>query len=216
MIFSSKTSGRGASPASKGANVTPSFSYEKGDEVTWENLPDEILMEQIKLGVNPAFSALVERHSRRFYGLAYRYMGRKAEAEDIVQEGFLRVWKQPELWHSDRSTKFTTWFYRVIVNLCLDELRKKKPASLPEGWDAPDESPDQDALKVIEAKRNQAMLEEAMRSLPKRQQTAINLCFYEGVSNQEAADIMGIPIKTLQSLVMRGKLNLKEKLKHFL
>ncbi len=216
MIFSSRPTGRDISPSSKGSSAAPPFPYEKTDSVTWENLPDELLMEQVKLGVSPAFSALVERHSRRFYGLAYRYMGRKAEAEDIVQEGFLRVWKNPEHWHNDRSTKFTTWFYRVIVNLCLDELRKKKPSSLPTGWDTPDESPDQDTLKVIEERRKQTMLEEAMRSLPKRQQTALNLCFYEGVSNQEAADIMGIPIKTLQSLVMRGKLNLKEKLKHFI
>ena len=103
----------------------------------------------------------------------------------------------------------------MIVNACLDELRKKKPVALPVGWDAPDESADQDTLKVIEERRKQTMLEEAIRELPKRQQTALNLCFYEGLSNQEAADVMGVPIKTLQSLIMRGKLNLKEKLKDY-
>lgn len=216
MLFSSKNSGRTATPASVGAGGASTPLSSTDPHIAWDALPDEVLMEQVKLGVELAFNTLVQRHHRRFYALAYRYMGRKQEAEDTVQEGFLRIWRQPELWHSDRNTKFTTWFYRVIVNICLDELRKKKPTALPTGWDAPDDSADNDTLHVIEERRKQAMLEEAMRSLPERQQTALNLCFYEGVSNQEAADIMGVPLKTLQSLIMRGKQNLKEKLKDFL
>lgn len=186
-----------------------------GGSVNWEVLPDEVLMQQLKLGHEEAFAVLVSRHQKRYYNLAFRYLMRRQDAEDIVQDAFLRLWKHPEVWHDDRSTRFTTWFYRIIVNLCLDELRRKKPAQIPEGWDAADTSESQDTVLVLETRRQQALVEQAIQNLPERQRTALNLCFYENLSNQEAADIMGVPIKTLQSLLMRAKQNLKENLKEF-
>jgi len=94
-------------------------------------------------------------------------------------------------------------------------LRKKKPYQIPEGWDTEDTSDSQNTVLVLETRRQQALLEQAIQQLPERQRTALNLCFYEDISNQEAADIMGVPIKTLQSLLMRAKQNLKESLKDF-
>jgi RNA polymerase sigma-70 factor, ECF subfamily len=206
MIFSTK---RPKSPP------MPPHDQSSGHGVNWDALPDEVLVQQLKLGHEEALSVLVTRHQRRFYSLAYRYLSRKQDAEDIVQDAFLRLWKHPEVWQDDRSTRFTTWFYRIIVNLCLDELRRKKPMQIPEGWDTADTSESQDTVLVLETRRQQALLEKAIAQLPERQRTALNLCFYEDISNQEAADIMGVPIKTLQSLLMRAKQNLKENLKDF-
>lgn len=206
MIFSSKRPKSSKNIASDQAS---------GHGVNWDALPDEVLVQQLKLGHEEALAVLVTRHQRRFYSLAFRYLARRQDAEDIVQDAFLRLWKHPEAWQDDRSTRFTTWFYRIIVNLCLDELRKKKPYQIPEGWDTEDTSDSQNTVLVLETRRQQALLEQAIQQLPERQRTALNLCFYEDISNQEAADIMGVPIKTLQSLLMRAKQNLKESLKDF-
>lgn len=169
---------------------------------------DEQLMLLIQAHDKYAFSVLVERHSRKFYNLAYRSLFNKADAEDMVQEAFLKVWRKPELWRSQKQTKFTTWFYRVVLNACLDMNKKKVITSdaLEQELEEPSEVDPSDENSQL------ADLEVALRNLPERQRTALNLCFYEELSNQEAADIMGIRLKALQSLIMRAKANLKKTL----
>jgi RNA polymerase sigma-70 factor (ECF subfamily) len=171
---------------------------------------DKELLERLKTGDAAAFATLVRRHSTRFYRVAYRFSGHRTEAEDIVQEAFIKLWERPQLWQADRNTAFTTWFYRVVVNLCLDYQKKKKPALLEnEEWIADEGDTQEENLMVRE---KQALLEANIQALPERQRTALNLCFYEELSNQEAADVMGINLKALQSLLMRAKYTLKEKI----
>lgn len=169
---------------------------------------DEQLMLLIQAHDKHAFSVLVERHSQKFYNLAYRSLFNKADAEDVVQEAFLKIWRKPELWRPQKQTKFTTWFYRVVLNACLDINKKKVMTSDALGQELEESS------KVDSSDENSqlANLEAALRNLPERQRTALNLCFYEGLSNQEAANIMDIRLKALQSLVMRAKANLKKSL----
>jgi RNA polymerase sigma-70 factor (ECF subfamily) len=178
------------------------------------HLDDESLIRQIQTGSRDAFAALVNRHSNRFYRIAYRLVSHKEDAEDIVQEAFLKLWYRPELWNPSKRAKFTTWFYKVVINLCLDHKRKKKPLDLPEGIEFVDANPGQEAL--LDAYQRQFMLERFIHELPERQQLAINLCFYEGLSNNEAAEIIGIKLKALQSLIMRAKTALKDKVKPYL
>ena len=115
----------------------------------------------------------------------------------------------------DKNTKFTTWFYRVVVNLCLDWQKKKQPVELNEDMPIIDERESADEAMHTD-KQQQIALESAIAALPERQRTAINLCFDEGLSNQDAADVMAINLKALQSLVMRAKTTLKERLKNYL
>ncbi len=103
-------------------------------------LTDEELMEQVKSGDRASFSELVTRHTNRFYGLAYRMLASREEAEDIVQESFLMIWESPEKWDSGKKAKFTTWFYRVVANACLDSKRKARAITSGEDFDPPDES----------------------------------------------------------------------------
>lgn len=166
------------------------------------------MLEHIADGSHHAFSILVERHTPRFYAVAYRFLRSRAEAEDIVQDAFLKLWERPGMWQSDRQAKFTTWFYRVVVNLCLDKQKKKAPLPMPEYVEFADGTPAQD--EMLAARQAQQVLEAAIAQLPERQRTALNLCFYEGLSNQEAADIMGVNLKALQSLLMRAKMTLKD------
>lgn len=177
------------------------------------NLDDETLLHRIREGQHDAFSELVCRHVKRFYSIAYRILNNKDEAEDIVQEAFLKLWDKPGLWDRTRQAKFTTWFYKVVTNLCLDHNKKKKPVTLPEDLHIIDGKPNE--IDLLEQRQKQAMLENFIRELPKRQQLALNLCFYEGLSNKEAAEIIDIKVKALQSLIMRAKITLKEKINRY-
>jgi RNA polymerase sigma-70 factor (ECF subfamily) len=175
------------------------------------DLGDDALLRGIREGSHEAFSSLVRRHAKRFYNVAYRIVQQRDDAEDVVQAAFLKLWERPDLWDPRKHTKFTTWFYTVVTNLCLDHAKRKKPASLPEEFDLADERPDQE--DVLQQRQEHEWLDREILGLPERQQLALNLCFYEGLSNQEAADIMGVNLKALQSLIMRAKTTLKDRLK---
>lgn len=175
---------------------------------------DHELLALIQDGNGHAFALLVERHTERFYRLAYRYLQNKAAAEDVVQDAFLKLWENPALWQPERNSKFTTWFYRVVVNLCLDMRKKKKPAALDDDLPLIDDRTPADEMMM--RAQEQKSLEREIDALPERQRQALNLCFDEGLSNQEAADIMGVNLKALQSLIMRAKTTLKERMKAYL
>jgi RNA polymerase sigma-70 factor (ECF subfamily) len=180
----------------------------------WPDKDDHELLKLIQDGNGQAFGVLVERHTERFYRLAYRYLQNKAAAEDMVQDAFLKLWENPALWQPERNSKFTTWFYRVVVNLCLDLRKKKGPVALDDEMPLIDKREPVD--ETIMRAQEQKILEKEIAALPERQQTALNLCFDEGLSNQEAAEIMGVKLKALQSLIMRAKTTLKERMKAFL
>jgi RNA polymerase sigma-70 factor (ECF subfamily) len=174
-------------------------------------LDDESLLRRIQEGDHGAFASLVHRHAKRFYGVAHRIVHHHDDAEDLVQAAFLKLWERPELWDQRKRTKFTTWFYAVVTNLCLDHAKRKRPLPLSDEIELVDGGPNQDDL--LDGKQRRAVLDRLIRRLPERQQLALNLCFYEELSNQDAADIMGVNLKALQSLIMRAKTTLKEQLK---
>ena len=158
--------------------------------------------------------ALAEHHLERFYRLAFRYVQSKETAEDIVQDAFLKLWEDPGKWQAERNTKFTTWFYRIVVNLSLDWQKKKRPLGLDDELMLVD---DREPIEATMARaQEQRRLEKEIAALPERQRTALNLCFDEGLSNQEAAEVMGVRLKALQSLIMRAKTTLKERMKAYL
>lgn len=180
----------------------------------WSEKDDNELLALIRDGSHQAFGVLARRHTERFYRLAYRYLQSREAAEDIVQDAFLKLWEDPARWQPERNSKFTTWFYRIVVNLCLDWQKKKRPAALDENLPLVDEREALDS--ALAHAQEQKLLETEIAALPERQRTALNFCFAEGLSNQEAAEVMGINIKALQSLIMRAKATLKERLKAYL
>jgi len=174
----------------------------------WPDKDDQELLALIQDGSHQAFAELVQRHTERFYRLAYRYAQNRETAEDLVQDAFVRLWENPASWRPDRNSKFTTWFYRIVVNLCLDWQKKKRPMPLADERESADEA----MIRIQE----QRLLEKEIAALPERQRTALNLCFDEGLSNQEAAETMGVNLKALQSLIMRAKTTLRERMKAYL
>jgi RNA polymerase sigma-70 factor (ECF subfamily) len=175
---------------------------------------DAELLEVIRKGDHAAFAALVQRHTDRFYRLAYRHLRSRPAAEDVVQDAFLKIWEDPTRWRAERKVRFTSWFHRVVVNLCLDRLRKKSP----QPSDAIAEWPDlADSVDVaLDRRAEQQLLEREIDALPVRQRVALQLCFDQDLSNQEAADAMGLKLKALQSLLMRAKTTLRERMKAIL
>lgn len=179
---------------------------------TLDSISDEDLMVRIKDGDHQAFATLVRRYSTMFYACAFRVSGNKDEAEDAVQDAFLKLWKNPKIWDGGRGAKFTTWFYRVVVNTATDRLRKNK--RLVSGTDMFDAMEDQSTAQdeAMVENEEQKALEDAIQTLPERQKIALNLCFYEGLSNKEAAETLGVGLKALESLLMRAKAGLKQAL----
>jgi RNA polymerase sigma-70 factor (ECF subfamily) len=171
---------------------------------------DDLLLRRIQQGDHEAFASLVQRHAKRFYSEAYRIVQHRDDAEDLVQSAFLKLWERPELWDQRKQAKFTTWFYTVVTNLCLDHAKRKKPLPLTDEIDFVDNRPGQDEL--LQQKERRDLVDHVIHELPERQQLALTLCFYEELSNQEAAEVMGVNLKALQSLVMRAKTALKARL----
>lgn len=171
---------------------------------------DHGLMVRVQRGDHQAFSHLVQRHSERFYAVAYRMLNNSAEAEDVVQDSFLKLWNKPQAWDPRKNAKFTTWFYRVVTNAAIDKARRRvKVVSGQKIIDfvADDRRNAEDQMYQDEMQR---ILEEAIQSLPDRQKAALNLCFYEGLSNKDAAEVLDVNLKALESLLMRAKAGIKE------
>ena len=182
--------------------------------MTKESPDDETLLERVREGDGAAFAALVGRHGERYYRLAFRFTARREEAEDVVQAAFLKLWETPEVWDPRRGARFTTWFYRVVVNLCLDGGRKRREAAVPESPEARDEGPGPEG-RVAESEAR-ALLAREIRRLPPRQRTALILCFYEELGHEEAAGIMNVSVSALRSLLMRAKAALRREMDGYL
>ena len=190
--------------------LSPSVQLIKTFMVTDNKNNDESLVARICEGDHRAFADLVERHTLMFFAAAYRVCGDAIQAEDIVQDAFLKFWAKPQGFDASKGVKFTTWFYRVVTNVAIDAMRKKKPHV---SDDVVNFMADQKALadETMVMNEEQAALEAAIQDLPERQKIALNLCFYEGLSNKDAAEIMGVGGKALESLLMRAKKSLKDK-----
>ncbi len=175
-----------------------------------QDISDEALVAQVCDGSSQAFACLVDRHGLRFRAIALRTCRDQTLAEEMVQEAFVKLWTRPSAFNAKKA-RFTTWFHRVVVNRCLDELRKKKPEALPEGYDAVDERPG--AQVELEIDGSNAVLLAALSRLPERQRSALSLSYLDGYSNMEAAEIMELNIKAYESLLVRARAKMREELK---
>jgi RNA polymerase sigma-70 factor (ECF subfamily) len=170
---------------------------------------DAELLRAIAGGDRAAFDRLSRRHLDRAYGVALRMTGSSADAQDVVQDVFLRLWQRPDAWRPGQA-QFSTWLYRVVVNRCLDLKRRPKGADL-ESVEEP-QAPDANAEdRLLDAERARA-LDGAVNRLPERQRTAIVLTYTAGLRNAEAASAMEISVKAFEALLVRAKRELRDHL----
>jgi RNA polymerase sigma factor (sigma-70 family) len=171
--------------------------------------PDEELVRRVGGGDKRAASELVRRHLPRMVGLARRMLGDASEADDVAQEVFLRVWKHAAAWKPGQA-KFETWMHRVAMNLCLDKLRRAGR----QGGEVSPETPDvrASATRALDDRQRRDRVREALQKLPERQRAALVLCYYQERTNIEAAEILGVSVDALESLLSRARRTLKSAL----
>ena len=175
---------------------------------------DEQVIEQCKKGSPEAFAELVRRHQGTVYSLCYRMTGNAVEAEDLAQEAFWRVYQG--LGTFRRGARLRPWLHRLTANVCLDALRKRKPAMLPleeaiGGASEPqtphgEESPEQAYLRGEE----RLDVQQALLHLPGEYRIVLVLRYLEELSYREIAETLNVPVSTVETRIYRAKKMLSE------
>ena len=180
-------------------------------------MTDEELVARTVAGDSDSFNQLIKRWERPIYALAYRTIGRDEDARDVCQETFLRAFRA--LPGFKGQAKFSSWLYRITLNLCRDWIRRQRRTpivSAPEGVDVVELASEQGPVESIEdlvaRKQLSRTVGEAMRFLPEEQRTAIILKEYHGLTFQEIADLVGCPLSTVKTRLYQGLTVLRREL----
>jgi RNA polymerase sigma-70 factor, ECF subfamily len=178
------------------------------------------IIQRCKQGDIGAFNELVKRYEKQVYNFAYRLTGNYDDANDIAQDALIRVYNAIGSFRGDAS--FTTWLYRIITNVFLDERKRERAhphSSLDEQVDLEEssivrqiEDPSPQPLAHVEEKEIGRILQQAVNTLPDYQRAMVLLYHTEQKSYEEISEIMNLPIGTVKSRLNRARLALKEKL----
>ena len=178
---------------------------------------DEELVTRSAGGDMESFNQLVVRWERPIYALAYRVIGREEEARDLVQEAFLRAYRSLGGFRGD--AKFSSWLYRITLNLCRDWIRRQKRAPFvetPEGVDvielAGEHGPVESVEDLVARRDLGAAVNRAMAVLSEDQRKAIVLKEYQGLTFQEIADLLDCPLSTVKTRLYQGLVVLRREL----
>ena len=170
---------------------------------------DEELVAKSIRGDADSFNELVLRWERPIYALAYRTIGREEDARDVCQETFLRAFRALPGFRG--QAKFSSWLYRIALNLCRDWVRRERRAPVvqpPEDVDlmelAAAAEPSESIENLVARKDLSRLVEQAMALLPEEQRTAIVLKEYHGLTFQEIADLQGCPLSTVKTRLYQG------------
>ncbi len=174
-------------------------------------VPDIKIIKKVALGDGNAFEQLVKKYEHSVFNTIYRYIGDSDEACDIAQEVFIKVWRHAKSFKG--KSKFTTWLHRIVVNQCLSyrSKRKLRIVSLDETME---KGKIPESLKVeieFEGKRKAEIVRKAIDELPGRQRIALILSKFDNKSYAEIAQIMGVSLSSVESLIFRAKENLKKR-----
>jgi RNA polymerase sigma-70 factor (ECF subfamily) len=177
------------------------------------------LVRRVADGDRTAFHSLVLRHQRPLSGYARRMLLNTDAADDVVQETLLRLWSRADR-YDPKAARLTTWLHRVAHNLCVDmQRRSARVLPLPEGWDGSDGQSDSMSdgrhdshgpEAALAAENRAHRIRAAIATLPERQRSALLLCHYQGMSNRQAAEVLGVGVEALESLLSRARRRLRQ------
>jgi RNA polymerase sigma-70 factor (ECF subfamily) len=208
-------------PAKRGSALresTPSTSAARSVVNQEPDDPDARLMTLVSGGDLAAFRVLVDRYQHRLVNVLYHIVVDQAEAEDLAQDVFLKIYKAAGRYRPD--AKFSTWLYRIATNTALNALKAKRrrpTVSLDEmeeqGRPTPalagaPEPPD----RVLERRRSVRAVQRALRQLPERQRMAVILHRFEGLSYQEIAEALSVSVDAVDAMLRRAKASLRDAL----
>ena len=189
------------------------------------SVSDEILIKKSQEGDYSSFEELVKRHEKKIYNLAYRIMGNREDASDVLQETFLQAFRKLSSFKGDSN--FSTWLYRIAVNICLMKKRKRKkmktfsldvPVLSKKGDELKRELHDdwsKNPLATLENKEVKNKLSEAIDALPDEYRTVILLKGVNGLSNEEMAKVLNVSIPAVKSRLHRARLFLRDDLSKY-
>ncbi len=199
----------------------PSFPQNKETDfshpVDYRSLEDEVLIERFQNGDLRAFDEIVRRYKDPLLNFVYRFLGNRTESEDIVQETFLRVFKNKHAYR--KVAKFSTWIYTIAGNLAKTELRKRKKRNLFSISDIGYEDKDYEIAdetlspeKEVNSTMYDEIIQKEIQNLSPKFREVIILRDVQELSYEEISKIVKIPIGTVKSRVNRARLRLQEKL----
>lgn len=191
---------------------------------------DQQLIERIKSGDQAAFGLLLEKYQKRAYYFCLRLVSRPEDAEDLAQEGFVKVFKNLKAFRGTAS--FQTWFYQILLNLCRSYHRHRylvnrftfnftrmdgEDEELEQSLETsvPDQSLDTDPQRLINNEELKLLLEKALQSLPRQQKEIFALKHFEELKISEIAGITGLAEGTVKTHLFRAVQRLQEILKEF-
>jgi len=164
---------------------------------------DDQLMQAVALADARAFGFLMGRHVPKMTALARRITLNFHDADDVVQEAFLRVWTNAPRWKVDGPAQFRTWLQRIVTNLAIDRCRKPKPLPLEAAGDPPD--PARDAETGMQMKDESQIIREAMAQLPEHQRAAIALYYFEEMTAAQVAEVLDRSPGSTEVLLTRAR-----------
>ena len=180
---------------------------------------EKVLVQQAKAGDRAAFAALVSAYETKIYNLALRYLGNREDAMDASQEVFLRVFRF--LPGFQEESGFSTWIYRIGVNVCKDMLIKQSKRN-EQSIEVEDEEDEQRTIdvadsryapeQILENAELRAVLSQAIASLPEQQREMVVLRDIQGLSYEEIAQVLSLEVGTVKSRLSRARENLRKKL----
>ncbi len=174
-------------------------------------LDDQALVAGVLAGNTSLYTTLVARHTDRIYGLALRLLGNSQEAEDVVQETFIRAYAHLNTFRSAAS--FATWLYRIALNACRDQLRRRQVrertvefSRVNQLW--ADERYSVDPERVVLALESRQIIEQALQRLPASYRATLLLHEVDGLTLTEVATLMDAPLPTVKSRLQRARMAL--------
>lgn len=165
------------------------------------------LMRRIAAQDSAAYRELVDALLPRIARFAERFLGSRAESEDVAQETFMKLWTAASTFTP--QARPSTWLYRIAHNLCIDRIRKRRAETGVESVATSGDRPS----GLFARKQTSEAVQRALAELPERQRAALTLVHYEGLAADEAASVLEISIEALESLLARGRRTLRERLR---
>lgn len=181
-------------------------------------LEDQLLVERSKKGDREAFEHLVRLYENKVYTIAYRLMGNHADASDLAQDAFIKIYQALPNFRGDSS--FSTWIYHITVNVCRDELRKRQrrpTVSLDEPtgennttYEIRSNAPGPE--EMLDRSETQAMIQECLNNLSDDYRTILVMREIQDLAYEEIAELLGCSLGTVKSRLSRARQALKEKI----